>query len=174
MRALRRPRCTLTILVLAVFSEAMSSTLILPFIYFMVEGFLGDGDARDIGSYAGIISMLPSPLANAPAADGEPASSFWAAQFLSTTVWGMVSDRCGRRPVLLIGLAGNALLLPAFGAARSLPLALAARSLCGLLNGNVGVVRTALAELAEQSGAVTHRRAFSLFGVGHALGSLGA
>lgn len=58
---LRRPRCTLAILVLVMFSEAMSSTLILPFIYFMVRGFLGDRDARDIGSYAGLISMPPPP-----------------------------------------------------------------------------------------------------------------
>lgn len=121
-------------------------------------------------------SVCPPPpiTSNLSAADGEPASSFWAAQFVSTTVWGVVSDRYGRRQVLLVGLAGNALLLPVFGAARSLPLALAARSLCGLLNGNIGVVRTALGELAEQSGVVSHRRAFSLFGVGNALGGLGA
>ncbi|KAF8242159.1 MFS general substrate transporter [Wilcoxina mikolae CBS 423.85] len=150
---LRRPRCTLAILILVMFSEAMSSTLILPFIYFMVKDF-GIKDPRDIGSYAGMIT-----------------SSFWAAQFISTTFWGIFSDRNGRKKVLLVGLAGNALFLPLFGTARSLSLALIARSLCGILNGNIGVARTALGELAEQSD-ITHRRAFSLLGMGHAMGAL--
>ncbi|KAF8536172.1 major facilitator superfamily domain-containing protein [Trichophaea hybrida] len=150
---LRRPRYTLAILILVMFSEAMSSTLILPFIYFMVKDF-GIKDSRDIGSYAGIIT-----------------SSFWAAQSIFTTFWGIFSDKNGRKKVLLVGLAGNALFLPLFGTARSLPLALIARSLCGALNGNIGVARTSLGELAEQSD-ITHRRAFSLLGMGHAIGAL--
>ncbi|HUQ71098.1 MAG TPA: MFS transporter, partial [Planctomycetaceae bacterium] len=42
-------------------------------------------------------------------------ASFSAMQFLFAPVWGRLSDRIGRRPVLLIGLLGSTLSYAAFG-----------------------------------------------------------
>jgi len=39
-------------------------------------------------------------------------SSFSAMQFLFAPIWGRISDRIGRRPILLLGLAGSVGLLP--------------------------------------------------------------
>lgn len=42
-------------------------------------------------------------------------ASFSAMQFLFAPLWGRISDRIGRRPVLLIGLAGSTVFYGAFG-----------------------------------------------------------
>ena len=47
-------------------------------------------------------------------------SSFSAMQFLFAPVWGRISDRVGRRPVLILGLAGSTASYALFGFATSL------------------------------------------------------
>lgn len=47
-------------------------------------------------------------------------ASFSAMQFLFAPLWGRLSDRIGRRPVLLVGLAGSAVFYGLFGFATSL------------------------------------------------------
>ena len=66
---------------------------------------------------------------------GTVTSAFALAEFSTSVLWGRLSDRVGRKPVLLTGLAGTGLSMCVFGFARNLPLALFARALGGLLNG---------------------------------------
>jgi MFS transporter, DHA1 family, tetracycline resistance protein len=47
-------------------------------------------------------------------------ASFSAMQFLFAPVWGRISDRVGRRPILMLGLFGSALFYSLFGYATSL------------------------------------------------------
>ncbi|MBY0588763.1 MFS transporter [bacterium] len=49
-------------------------------------------------------------------------SSFSAMQFLFAPLWGRLSDRIGRRPVLLVGLAGSVIFYALFGYASNLGL----------------------------------------------------
>lgn len=65
--------------------------------------------------------------------------------------WGGVSDRFGRKPVLLLGCAGTLLSLLIVGFAQSFWVALAGRALGGLLNGNIGVVQTMVGELVKKA-----------------------
>src|SRR5690349_21040879 len=44
-------------------------------------------------------------------------ASFSAMQFLFAPVWGRISDRVGRRPVLMVGLAGSVVFYALFGVA---------------------------------------------------------
>lgn len=66
---------------------------------------------------------------------GMVTSAFAFAEFSTGVIWGKISDRVGRKPVLLAGLAGTALSMIVFGFAPSLPVALCGRALGGLLNG---------------------------------------
>lgn len=72
-------------------------------------------------------------------------------QFLTGLLWGSLSDRIGRKPVLLIGLLGTFASVNAFGLSRSFNQMIAARALNGLMNGNVAVIRSVLGELTDET-----------------------
>eukprot|EP00438_Fugacium_kawagutii_P027448 Skav208099 [mRNA] locus=scaffold1681:224923:240091:- [translate_table: standard] len=82
-------------------------------------------------------------------------------------MWGMLADRFGRRPVLLIGLLGSAVAPIIFGMAESLPVALGARLMDGFFCGNIGVVRTYLGETVDGSNEV---KAFGILASTFSLG----
>lgn len=89
---------------------------IFPYIYYMVEEF--GVPSNDISFYAGMVT-----------------SAFTFAEFSTGMLWGRLSDKIGRKPVLLTGLAGTALSVLIFGFAPNIWVALIARALGGLLNG---------------------------------------
>lgn len=64
--------------------------------------------------------------------------------------WGRISDKVGRKPVLIGGLAGTLVSMIIFGFAKSFPVALLARAAGGLLNGNIGVIQTTVAEMVPK------------------------
>lgn len=91
---------------------------IFPYIYYMVSSFHIAKDDRSIAMYAGMVT-----------------SAFAFAEFSCSVAWGRLSDRVGRKPVLLGGLAGTGLSMLLFGFAPNLTTALIARALGGFLNG---------------------------------------
>ncbi|HEU4556839.1 MAG TPA: MFS transporter [Longimicrobium sp.] len=70
-------------------------------------------------------------------------------QFLFAPAWGRLSDRIGRRPVLLVGLFGSAASYLACGLAGSLPLLFAARALNGVAGANIGVAQAYVADVTR-------------------------
>lgn len=64
--------------------------------------------------------------------------------------WGGLSDRIGRKPVLLLGCAGTMLSMVALGFASNIWIALAGRIVGGALNGNIGVIQTMVGELVSK------------------------
>ena len=91
---------------------------IFPYIYYMIRSF-------NITSYDGQIAMYA----------GMVTSAFAFAEFSTGVIWGKLSDKLGRKPILLTGLAGTGLSMLVFGFAPNLPVALLGRALGGLLNG---------------------------------------
>ncbi|KAF7317136.1 Major facilitator superfamily multidrug-resistance DHA1 sub-family [Mycena chlorophos] len=61
------------------------------------------------------------------------------------------NDRVGRKPILLIGLFGAALSMLFFGLSRTFIGLVISRCLCGLLNGNVGVMKSTLGDLTDRT-----------------------
>lgn len=74
-------------------------------------------------------------------------ASFTFGEFLTGILWGKISNKIGRKPTLLIGVAGGLVSATVFGISKSFPFALAARLFGGLINPNVGVVQTMIAEI---------------------------
>jgi multidrug resistance protein len=89
-------------------------------------------------------------------------------QFLCAPFWGWLSDRVGRRPVLLLGLFGNAAGLVAFGLADGLPLLYAARALSGLMSS--AALPTAMAYVADVTDETSRGRGMGLMGAAMGLG----
>jgi multidrug resistance protein len=73
-------------------------------------------------------------------------ASFAVAQLISSPVWGKFSDRYGRRPAMLIGLAASGVAYIVFGFANSLVVLFASRIVQGLGGGTTGVAQAYVAD----------------------------
>lgn len=85
--------------------------IIIPIIPFYVERFGGGG--MEMGMLMAIFSLM---------------------QFIFSPIWGNLSDRIGRKPVLLIGAFGNAASMALMGFAHEYWLLFTARALAGMLS----------------------------------------
>lgn len=79
---------------------------------------------------------------------GYLASGYFIGNFIGSFAWGWISDRVGRRPVLLFGVAVTISCELLFGFSQNFAWAIIARFFWGLLNGNIGVAKTYISEVA--------------------------
>jgi multidrug resistance protein len=75
------------------------------------------------------------------------ATSFSLMQFIFAPVWGRLSDRVGRRPIILLGLLGSCLSYLAFGLATTLASLFAARIFAGIAGANIPTAQAVVADL---------------------------
>lgn len=113
-------------------AEPIAFTSIFAYAFPMMIDF-NDGSAENASFYAGILI-----------------SAFAISEALTAMFWGSISDKIGRKPTLLFGLAGTMLSNMLMGFAGNFWMALGARVLGGLLNGNIAVVQTMLAEIVTR------------------------
>jgi DHA1 family tetracycline resistance protein-like MFS transporter len=99
------------------------------------------------------------------------------AQLLTAPLWGRLSDRIGRRPVLLLSMTASALAYLWLGAATALWMLFAARAFAGASAGNIAAAQAYIADVTEPEerarGMGLIGAAFGLgFMIGPALGGL--
>lgn len=140
----------LAILSICRFAEPLALTGVFPYLPEMIESF--NVPAPDVAMWAGTTSMV-----------------FSLAQALTSIQWGRASDRFGRKPVILIALTCAMLTSLGFGFSQTLTQAIVARALAGASNGNVGILRTTVAELVPEK--VLQPMAFSVMPMIWAIGS---
>lgn len=128
----------------------------------------------DLIGFGVVVPVLPfwaTELGASPTTLGLLVTAYAAAQFVCAPLWGRLSDRVGRRPVMLATIAGTAASLLLLGLARSLPLLFVARALAGAFAANIGV---ASAYIADVTPAEERTRWMGMlgasFGVGFVLG----
>jgi DHA1 family tetracycline resistance protein-like MFS transporter len=97
-------------------------------------------------------------------------ASFSAMQFFFLPVWGRLSDLYGRRPILLVGLAGSTVFYTLFGMATvwgSLAWLFVARIGAGIAGATIS---TAQAYIADTTSAANRTKGMALIGTAFALG----
>jgi multidrug resistance protein len=98
-------------------------------------------------------------------------ASFSVAQFFATPVLGSLSDKYGRKPLLVISLAGTCLSFLLFAWATSIFMLFSARILDGLTGGNVSVAQAMVSDTATpQNRAKKFGIIGSAFGFGFVIG----
>lgn len=117
----------------------------------MVESF--SIPQNEVGKYAGLCAAI-----------------FSLFQAFMGIPWGRFADTFGRKPAILLGLASTMITSLMWGFSKSLPMAVVARALAGMGNGNVGIIRTTVAEMVPFK--ELQPRAFSLMPLVWNVGSI--
>ncbi|GAA6004980.1 hypothetical protein JCM11491_002297 [Sporobolomyces phaffii] len=146
------PTAQVLVLCLMRFGEPIAFTVIFPFVARFLEDLRVTDDPSKIGYFAGIIESL-----------------FAFTTFTTVLAWGRLSDRIGRKPVLILGLTGVTVSIVAFGLSKSFVALVASRCLGGALNGNVAVIKGTMGEITDES---NQARAFSFLPLAWSLGSV--
>ena len=145
------PLSTMTVLMLAVFTVSVGYGVVLPLLPYLIERLLGtdDGTAA-VSRSTGLLTAL-----------------YMLALFLFAPAWGRLSDRFGRRIILLIGLAGFGATMLMFSLVESLTAVYAERFLSGVFAAAVTpVALAAIGDLATTEEARARRLTFvSLAGI---------
>lgn len=95
-------------------------------------------------------------------------ASYSAMNVLCAPLWGRLSDRIGRKPVLLVGILGLAASFLWFGLAREIPQLFAARLLGGALG--AAALPTAMAYAGDVTTPEARAKALGILGAGLGLG----
>jgi MFS transporter, DHA1 family, tetracycline resistance protein len=88
-------------------------------------------------------------------------------QLFTAPFWGRVSDRIGRRPVLIVSMAASALAYLWMGAATALWMLFAARAVAGICAGNIAAAQ---AYIADITGPEDRAKGMGLIGAAFGLG----
>lgn len=124
----------------------------------------------DLIGFGIVLPLLPGYAARfdvSETAIGFVVGSFSLMQFLFAPWWGGLSDRIGRRPVLLIGLAGSSLSYLIFAFAGGFWTLLLSRVLAGGMGATINVAQAYLADVTPPE---RRARAMGLLGAAFGLG----
>lgn len=113
-------------------AEPIALTSVFPYAWQLVKRFKV-GNEEDASTYSGLLI-----------------SSFALAEAMMGMYWGGLSDRVGRKPVLLVGCFGTMISMLALGFSTNIWVALFGRLFGGALNGNIGVIQTMVGELVKK------------------------
>ncbi|MCC6276761.1 MAG: MFS transporter [Oligoflexia bacterium] len=141
-------RSPMTIIFLTVFIDLIGFGMILPLSPFYAEHF--GASPLEVGLLQASFSLM---------------------QFIVAPLWGRLSDRFGRRPVLLMSLLGSSISYFVFGWAQSLSWLFASRIFQGIFTANFGVAQACVADLtAEKDRAKGMGIVGAAFGLGFIFG----
>ncbi len=88
-------------------------------------------------------------------------------QFFFAPIWGSLSDRYGRRPILLLSLAGSVIAYIGLGVANSLWILFVARGLAGVMAGNIAAAQAYIADITTPA---NRARGMGMLGAAFGLG----
>jgi MFS transporter, DHA1 family, tetracycline resistance protein len=124
----------------------------------------------DLVGFGIVLPLLPyyaETYGASSLAIGLLSTSYSLMQFLFTPIWGRLSDRFGRRPLIMLSLAGSCTGFLIFGLARSLPYLFAGRMVAGIAG---AIIPTTSAYIADVTSPENRARGMGLIGAAFGLG----
>jgi DHA1 family tetracycline resistance protein-like MFS transporter len=121
-------RASLLVLFLTVFIDLIGFGMVIPFLSFYAREYGASG--KLVGAVVGIYSIM---------------------QFFFAPVWGRLSDRIGRRPVLLISISASCIGYVLFAMSRDLTLLFISRVIAGAGGGNIGIAQAYISDVTSPS-----------------------
>ncbi|KQJ89551.1 protein ZINC INDUCED FACILITATOR-LIKE 1 isoform X4 [Brachypodium distachyon] len=112
--------------------SCLSISSLFPFLYFMIRDFHIAKTVEDIGFYAGFVG-----------------AAYMLGRALTSTGWGVIADRIGRKPVIVFGIFSALLFNTLFGLSVNYWMAISTRFLIGSLNGLIGPIRAYAIEICR-------------------------
>lgn len=135
---------SLLVLFLTVFIDLIGFGMVIPFLSFYAREFGASGFA--VGAVVGVYSIM---------------------QFFFAPIWGRISDRVGRRPVLLVSLCASMTGYALFAFSHSLVLLFVSRIIAGIGGANIG---TAQAYIADSTTPENRAKGMGIIGAAFGLG----
>jgi len=120
-----------------------------------------------------VIPILPFYIKSMGASGtalGALMATYAVMQFIFAPVWGSLSDRYGRRPILMVGILGNALAQLIFGLSTHLWMLFAARTLAGILSS--ATLPTAMAFIGDSTSERDRGGGMGMMGAAMGVGML--
>ncbi|XP_020549738.1 protein ZINC INDUCED FACILITATOR-LIKE 1 isoform X5 [Sesamum indicum] len=114
-------------------AAALPISSLFPFLYFMTRDFHIAKREEDISYYAGYVG-----------------SSFMFGRALTSLLWGMVADKYGRKPIIMIGTIIVVVFNTLFGLSVNYWMAISTRFLLGSLCGILGPMRAYASEICRK------------------------
>ena len=124
----------------------------------------------DLVGFGMVLPLIPfyaTELGASPLVVGAIMASYSLMQLVFAPVWGTLSDRWGRRPLLILGLFGSSLSYLVFGLATTVGILLISRVLGGIMGATVPVAQ---AMIADATTPARRARGMGLIGAAFGLG----
>lgn len=164
-----KPRGILGIVFLTLLLDLIGFSIVFPLFAAKLDFYM----AREVAGGSGILHWAMSLVSWAPA-DHQAAlfggilgALYAGLQFIAAPIWGRVSDRIGRRPVLLVGLTGSAASYVLWVVSADFTLFLVSRLIAGVMTGNVSVANAAVSDITTPE---TRARGMAVIGMSFGLG----
>jgi len=141
---INKSKSVFTVLFITVFLDLLGFTIVIPYLFFY---------AQSLGASEFTFGLL--------------LTSYSLMQFIFTPIWGRLSDRYGRRPILLISLFGSGISLFIFGLADSIWLLFASRIVAGIMGSTINVAQAYVTDITAPDARM---KSFGVLGAAFGLG----
>lgn len=137
-------KTSLLVLFLVVFIDLLGFGIVLPLLPFYASRYGASGTT--VGLIVGVYSLM---------------------QFFFAPIWGRLSDRVGRRPIIILSLCGSVVGYSIFAFAETVPLLFLARIVAGISGANIS---TAQAYVSDITSATDRAKGMGIIGAAFGLG----